>query len=84
MLDSIENMLIDEPTEKKDANDPMLPMDSTDPTLPIDRTEPVDPIDRTESREAIDHLPRRAGNAPSESVVVGAGAAGVVLDMTKA
>ena len=83
MLDSIENMLIDEPTEKNDANDPMLPMDSTEPTLPIDSTEPVDPIDRMESREAIDHLPRRAGKVPSE-LVVGAGAAGVVLDMTKA
>ena len=57
MLDNSDAALIDEPTEKNEANEPTLPIESTEPMLPIDSTEPVEPIDRNESLEAIDHLP---------------------------
>jgi hypothetical protein len=48
-------MLIDDPIENSDANDPTLPIDAHDPTDPMDSTEPSDHNESTEFVEPTDH-----------------------------
>lgn len=49
-------ILIDEPTENIDANDPMLAQEAKEPTLPTERADPRDAMD---SRESSDHSDQR-------------------------
>lgn len=50
-------MLIADPIENSDANDPTLPMLAHDPTEPIDSTEWSDHKHRTELVDPIDQRP---------------------------
>ncbi len=56
MLDNAEPMLIDEPIDRQEANDPTLPIDANDPMLPIDSIDPSEAIDRNEFRDNSDRL----------------------------
>jgi len=49
--DMIDSTLANEPMERSEAADPMLPMLSTEPTEPIDRSEFVEPMLRAELRD---------------------------------
>lgn len=51
MFDSAVTMLIDDPTDSSEPNEPMLAIDRADPTLPIDSSEPSLAMQSTESRD---------------------------------
>jgi hypothetical protein len=50
-------MLIEDPTENADANEPRLPMEAAEPTLPIESTDACEAMLSTESvdrQESVD------------------------------